>query len=291
MCRVSRVTKRKPTQKVLLTIHPIVPATRSKPPCPGKIRTMSGRPTGRFWWTLAVQYPPISHWTCLVSVHTSWERMTGKQASSQPKCHRSERRRAKLTERRWWPYGRKDIAFSKLLNALESQNPLAAILWNAIKSKGSMIAQPPTLPPPRPEKMNRRERRHLIYQAKRSRRAALGILTRIITIQVSMNTARKVLKQAGLQKCQANWKPYLSPLHKLKRLLWCRERWDCTMQAWETWIWTDELRFEVGYVGGVVWVFRTKQEADLAAYLLPTFKSGRTSVMIWGQSHWAQRVH
>lgn len=30
----------------------------------------------------------------------------------------------------------------------------------------------------------------------------------------------------------------------------------------------------------MVWVFRTKNEADLDACLLPTFKSGSTSVMI-----------
>lgn len=132
------------------------------------------------------------------------------------------------------------------------------------------------------EKLDRRERRHLIYLAKRSCHAALGILTCSITIRVSMNTARKVLKQAGLQKRRAIRKLYLFPLHTLKRLLWCKERRHWTMEDWETWIWTDESRFEVGYVGGVVWVFRTKKEADLAVCLLPTFKSDRTSIMIWG---------
>lgn len=71
----------------------------------------------------------------------------------------------------------------------------------------------------RPEKITCRECRHLIQLAKKNRRAALGILTCSITIKVSMNTARKVLKWAGIQKRHAKRKPYLSPLHRLKHML------------------------------------------------------------------------
>lgn len=134
----------------------------------------------------------------------------------------------------------------------------------------------------RPLKMTRRQRRYLIHLAKRSRRAPLGILCRSITIRVSMKTARGVLKQAGLQRRRAKRKPYLSKIQKLKRLLWCKERRNWTIEDWADMIWTDESRFEVGHIGGVVWVWRDVDEADLSKCLQPTFKSGRTSVMIWG---------
>lgn len=134
----------------------------------------------------------------------------------------------------------------------------------------------------RPEKLTRREKRHLISIAKRERRVSLGILTRSITTKVCMKTARKVLANAGLRRRRAKRKPYISPLQKLKRFLWCKERRNWTLDDWRRVIWTDESRFEVGFVGGTVWVWRDVDEKDLPSCLLPTFKSGRSSVMIWG---------
>lgn len=106
----------------------------------------------------------------------------------------------------------------------------------------------------RPEKLTRREKRHLISIAKRERRVCLGILTRSITTKVCMKTARKVLGDAGLWRRRAKRKPYISPLQKLKRFLWCKERRNWTLEDWKRVIWTDESRFEVGFVGGTVWV-------------------------------------
>lgn len=54
------------------------------------------------------------------------------------------------------------------------------------------------------------------------------------------------------------------------------------MKHWESWTWTDELEFEDGFVGGTVCVFRDKRKADKRECLPPTFKSGRTLIMIWG---------
>lgn len=141
----------------------------------------------------------------------------------------------------------------------------------------------------RPEKLNRRERRHLIYLTKRSRRISLGILCRSITVRVSMKTARKYLKDAGLQRRRAKRKPWLTKLQKFKRLMWCKERRNWTIKDWRDIIWTDESRFEVGHVAGVVWVWRNIGEQDKARCLQPTFKSGRTSVMIWGCMMYGQK--
>jgi hypothetical protein len=110
----------------------------------------------------------------------------------------------------------------------------------------------------------------------------LGVLTKSITTKVSMKTARKYLKQGGLHKRRAKRKPFLTKLHKLKRMLWCKERKSWTMEEWGEVIWTDESRFEVGFHGGTCWVYRAVDEVDSEECLLPSFKSGRTSIMIWG---------
>ncbi|KAH8145963.1 uncharacterized protein LAJ45_10105 [Morchella importuna] len=134
----------------------------------------------------------------------------------------------------------------------------------------------------RPEKLNRREKRYLISLAKRSRRMHLSsILTKSLTTKISMKTTRKYLKQGGLHKRRAKRKPFLSKTHKLRRMLWCKAHKHWTMEDWGEVIWTDESRFEVGFHGGTCWVCRAPGEEDMSECLLPTFKSGRTSVMIW----------
>jgi transposase len=54
------------------------------------------------------------------------------------------------------------------------------------------------------------------------------------------------------------------------------------LEDWGDIIWTDESRFEVGFHAGTCWVSRAAGEEDLPDCLLPSFKSDRTSVMIWG---------
>jgi hypothetical protein len=47
-------------------------------------------------------------------------------------------------------------------------------------------------------------------------------------------------------------------------------------------IWTDEATFEIGKKFRQIWVWRSTKETYELDYLVPSFKSGRTSVMIWG---------
>jgi transposase len=47
-------------------------------------------------------------------------------------------------------------------------------------------------------------------------------------------------------------------------------------------IWSDESTFEIGYDGRQYWVTRGPGEEYLLKNLKPTFKSGRTSISVWG---------
>ena len=54
------------------------------------------------------------------------------------------------------------------------------------------------------------------------------------------------------------------------------------MEEWKRIIWTDEATVEIGRDSRARRVWRTKHEEFHHSCIKPTFKSGRTSVMIWG---------
>jgi hypothetical protein len=53
-------------------------------------------------------------------------------------------------------------------------------------------------------------------------------------------------------------------------------------EEWKRIIWTDESSVELGKNTRIPRVWRLPGEAYLEKCLVPTFKSGRTSVMVWG---------
>jgi hypothetical protein len=54
------------------------------------------------------------------------------------------------------------------------------------------------------------------------------------------------------------------------------------MEQWKDVIWTDEASFELGKNTRQVRVWRRPDEAFKEECLVPTFKSARMSVMVWG---------
>jgi hypothetical protein len=77
-------------------------------------------------------------------------------------------------------------------------------------------------------------------------------------------------------------KPYLTPTHKKERLRWARIYKNWTLEDWALVVFSDESTFEIGIDTRPPWVRRKKGTAYESRYLKPTFKSGRSSVGIWG---------
>jgi hypothetical protein len=65
-------------------------------------------------------------------------------------------------------------------------------------------------------------------------------------------------------------------------LAFARQYRDWTAEDWKKVVWTDESSFEVGKTFRPIRVWRTKNEKYRQSCLAPSFKSGRTSVMVWG---------
>jgi hypothetical protein len=61
-------------------------------------------------------------------------------------------------------------------------------------------------------------------------------------------------------------------------------RWYCGWKAkdWQCVCWTDKSTFKIGKNSRQVHVWRMAYEQYSSSCALPTFKGGRTSLMIWG---------
>ena len=98
-------------------------------------------------------------------------------------------------------------------------------------------------------------------------------------------TISTILHEENIACRVARRKPFLKDEHKRIRLEWCLECQNWGFEEWSRVIWTDESTFElVGGGGGRrrCWRQRGVSKAYESRYLKPTFKSGRSSVMIWG---------
>jgi transposase len=134
----------------------------------------------------------------------------------------------------------------------------------------------------RPKNMSDRDRRKLHRDLSSNRRAPLAELCSNVTSSVGMLTLRKELHELGVNICIAVKKPFLSDIHKAKRLAFAKEHLHWTIDDWSKVIWTDESSFEVGKPSCQIRVWRKAHERYNYNCLAPTFKSGRTSIMVWG---------
>ena len=76
-------------------------------------------------------------------------------------------------------------------------------------------------------------------------------------------------------------KPLVTKRNQIKRLNWAKER-QAWRNEWDNIIWSDESKFELFRSDGRRWVWRRPHERYDVNCLIPTMKSGRDEVMVWG---------
>jgi hypothetical protein len=103
-----------------------------------------------------------------------------------------------------------------------------------------------------------------------------------VTPSMRMSTLHKEIHELGVNSCIAVKKPFLSDVHKAKRLAFAKEHLHWTIDDWNNVIWTDESFFEVGKQSRQIRVWRKVYERYNWDCLAPTFKSRRTSLIVWG---------
>ena len=138
----------------------------------------------------------------------------------------------------------------------------------------------------RPQKLNDRSIRHLNWTVEKNRRQSLADLTNTVNAAspapVSPRTVSRAIKEKlNMASRIARKKPFLKKKHRLQRTEWAKDAVTWGIEEWKRVIWTDESSVELGKNTRVCRVWRHPGEAFDEKCLVPTFKSGRTSIMVW----------
>jgi hypothetical protein len=121
----------------------------------------------------------------------------------------------------------------------------------------------------------------VVRESKRKRRATLQDITNTLPDKVCQATVRKALRSKGIFSRITRKKPDLNATHKQMRLSFSR-KYEWTEKDWSRVVWTDESSFEVEENLRQVRVWRRADEPYLEECFTPTFKSNRTTLMVWG---------
>jgi Transposase/DDE superfamily endonuclease len=177
--------------------------------------------------------------------------------------------------------GMADAGASKSAISVQTSRSRSAVA-NAIEKYNikTFTGVPP--PPGNPKTVSQREKRTLLHTTRKNRRKTLEDITNILPDNPSKRTLQRRLSTLGIKKHIAIKKPFLTDEHKRKRLAFCEEHKDWTVEMWKRVIFSDECKVEIGKQARAVWVFRNDQEKYQEDCLVPALKGSRASVMVWG---------
>jgi transposase len=133
----------------------------------------------------------------------------------------------------------------------------------------------------RPRALTARDKRAVKRAVLRDRRIHRASFLEELPIEVSVRTIRNSLYEMEFFSRIAVKKPFISKRHAADRLEFARKYEHWTSSDWAKVIWTDESSFELGKNSRTVRVWRRAYEKYHWDCLAPSFKSGRTSVMVW----------
>ena len=134
----------------------------------------------------------------------------------------------------------------------------------------------------RPKALSPRDKRAIKHTVMQDRRIHLENIKGTMATKVSSQTLRNALSEMGFSSRIAVKKPFLSSKHMADRLNFARKYSHWSANNWSKVIWTDVSSFELGNNSRQIRVWRASDEKYIRDCLAPTFKSGRTSIMVWG---------
>ena len=136
----------------------------------------------------------------------------------------------------------------------------------------------------RPPKLSNEDKFQLVQIVENNHHTSLAEITAqmrdIIQDDISERTIQRALHVEGYFGRVGIRKPFVSENNRVKRLNWANERISWSSQ-WKFVIWSDESRYEISG-DNRKWVWRRPEQKMDIECLIPTFKSGNKSVMIWG---------
>ena len=132
------------------------------------------------------------------------------------------------------------------------------------------------------KKLNEDSKIILLRELYKNRISPLSKIAKNLPVLVTIRTLRKYVHDFGMSCCVATKKPFLSPKHIRHRYAFAKRHLYWTMEDWGQVMWTDESSFKIGKHSRQIRVWRKSYKRYHWDSIAPTFKSGRTSIIVWG---------
>ena len=145
--------------------------------------------------------------------------------------------------------------------------------------------------PGHPPRVSPRDKRHFLHISLHERfRSATQVLDSAnLSGQITPSHANQIFRKAGLFAHRPRMKPFLSDVHRERRLAWAMGSKDWGLETWRDHIFTNKSTFETSKPDGSILVRRSSGEAYNEDCIRPTFKSGRSTSNHWGGIHYSGR--
>ncbi|GFV33242.1 transposable element Tcb2 transposase [Trichonephila clavipes] len=156
-------------------------------------------------------------------------------------------------------------------------------LWRQFQTTGTAIRG---FSSGRPRGTTPSDDRYIVLQARRNRRQTAGEITRHTTQAtgrpISRFTVARRLHGGGLfARCPVRCVP-LTPAHRRRRSLWCREHRNWRDNEWGRVLFTDESRFSLSSDSLRIRIWRERGSRNHPSNIIERDRYGGHGVLVWG---------
>ncbi|GFX06847.1 transposable element Tcb2 transposase [Trichonephila clavipes] len=156
-------------------------------------------------------------------------------------------------------------------------------LWRQFQTTGAAIRE---LGSGRPRGTTPADDRYIFLHAKRNRRQTAGEIARHTTQAtgrpISHFTVARRLHGGGLFARRPVRCVPLTPAHRRRRFLWCREHWNWRDIEWGRVIITDESRFSLSSDSHRILIWRERGRRNYPSNIIERDRYGGRGVLVWG---------
>ena len=138
--------------------------------------------------------------------------------------------------------------------------------------------------PGRPRKSSRSDDRYLVYAAEADTDQTLKELRNTTNIDISIQTIRRRLREAGIRKWRAKQRPLLTEEQAAQRYQWAKAHQHSPHNDFTFIIFSDESLVKKNSDSRIKWVFRCQSKAEMYApkNIKGKKKGSGLSQMVWG---------
>jgi hypothetical protein len=131
-------------------------------------------------------------------------------------------------------------------------------------------------------KTTNRNHQELKQLLETNRKTTLSNITNMMTTTILAQTAQKQICDMGYRNRVAVKKPFVKKIQAKKQLTFACKHLNWTVANWGKVIWSNKSSFKIGKSSKPDLFWQTRSQKYNPDCLQPTFKSGRTSTMVWG---------